>query len=137
MTEQSRSTPSTPTAAGLCPTTSSPPRSSSGAFSSSSYGNPPYILMNYKADVFSDVYTLAHEAGHSMHTWYAHLSRFEVVPGQEIRRGEVLGYSGASGKVTAPHLHFEVRLGGNPVNPYPYLTRSAMLAQHVQPDLPF
>ena len=41
----------------------------SGAFSSGSYGNPPYILMNYKADVFSDVYTLAHEAGHSMHTW--------------------------------------------------------------------
>jgi oligoendopeptidase F len=43
----------------------------SGAFSSSSYGNPPYILMNYKRDVFADVYTLAHEAGHSMHTWYA------------------------------------------------------------------
>jgi len=43
----------------------------SGAFSSSSYGNPPYILMNYKADVFSDVYTLSHEAGHSMHTWYS------------------------------------------------------------------
>jgi oligoendopeptidase F len=43
----------------------------SGAFSSSSYGNPPYILMNYKADVFSDVFTLAHEAGHSMHSWLA------------------------------------------------------------------
>jgi oligoendopeptidase F len=43
----------------------------SGAFSSSSYGNPPYILMNYKDDVFADVYTLAHEAGHSMHTWFA------------------------------------------------------------------
>ncbi len=43
----------------------------SGAFSSSSYGNPPYILMNYKSDVFSDVFTLAHEAGHSMHSWYA------------------------------------------------------------------
>jgi oligoendopeptidase F len=43
----------------------------SGAFSSSSYGAPPYILMNYKEDVFSDVYTLAHEAGHSMHTWFA------------------------------------------------------------------
>jgi oligoendopeptidase F len=43
----------------------------SGAFSSSSYGNPPFIMMNYKADVFSDIYTLAHEAGHSMHTWYA------------------------------------------------------------------
>ena len=43
----------------------------SGAFSSSSYGNPPYILMNYRADVFADVFTLAHEAGHSMHTWFA------------------------------------------------------------------
>ena len=43
----------------------------SGAFSSSSYGNPPYILMNYKEDVFSDVFTLAHETGHSMHSWYA------------------------------------------------------------------
>ncbi|MEO0454065.1 MAG: oligoendopeptidase F [Verrucomicrobiota bacterium] len=43
----------------------------SGAFSSSSYGNPPYILMNYKEDVFSDMYTLAHEAGHSMHSWYS------------------------------------------------------------------
>jgi oligoendopeptidase F len=43
----------------------------SGAFSSSSYGNPPYILMNYRKDVFSDVFTLAHEAGHSMHSWFA------------------------------------------------------------------
>ena len=43
----------------------------SGAFSSSSYGAPPYILMNYKEDVFADVYTLAHEAGHSMHSWFS------------------------------------------------------------------
>jgi len=43
----------------------------SGAFSSSSYGNAPYILMNYRADVFSDVFTLAHEGGHSMHSWYS------------------------------------------------------------------
>ncbi len=42
-----------------------------GAFSSSSYGNPPYILMNYKEDVFADIYTMAHEGGHSMHTWYS------------------------------------------------------------------
>src|SRR4029079_11412190 len=43
----------------------------SGAFSSSSYQAPPYILMNYKEEVFADVYTLAHEAGHSMHTWFS------------------------------------------------------------------
>ncbi len=44
----------------------------SGAFSSGSYRKPPYILMNYREDVLSDVYTLAHEAGHSMHTWLSH-----------------------------------------------------------------
>lgn len=43
----------------------------SGAFSYGTYESPPYIMMNYKTDVFSDVYTLAHEAGHSMHTWYS------------------------------------------------------------------
>ncbi len=47
----------------------------SGAFSSGSYGAPPYILINYKEDVFSDVYTLAHEAGHSMHSWFAQNSQ--------------------------------------------------------------
>ncbi len=47
----------------------------SGAFSSGSYGAPPYILMNYKEDVFADLYTLAHEAGHSMHTWLAQKSQ--------------------------------------------------------------
>jgi oligoendopeptidase F len=44
----------------------------SGAFSSGSYRNPPYILMNYREDVLADVYTLAHEAGHSMHSWLSH-----------------------------------------------------------------
>jgi oligoendopeptidase F len=47
----------------------------SGAFSSGSYDAPPYILLNYKEDVFADVYTLAHEAGHSMHSWFAQQSQ--------------------------------------------------------------
>jgi oligoendopeptidase F len=47
----------------------------SGAFSSASYGAPPFILMNYKDDVFADVYTLAHEAGHSMHSWFSQNSQ--------------------------------------------------------------
>ena len=74
--------------------------------------------------------------GNGLQTRYAHLSRFEVIPGQEIRRGDVLGFSGNTGRVTSPHLHFEVRRGGIAVNPYPYLTHSAML-QQIQPDLPF
>lgn len=74
--------------------------------------------------------------GNGLQTWYAHLSRFEVLSGEEIRRGQLIGYSGASGRVSGPHLHFEVRQGGSPVNPSRYLARSVMLRQ-VQPDLPF
>ena len=43
----------------------------SGAFSAGSYVGDPYILMNYKEDVLRDVFTLAHEGGHSMHSWYS------------------------------------------------------------------
>ena len=43
----------------------------SGAFSAGSYTGNPYILMNYKEDVLRDVFTLAHEGGHSMHSWYS------------------------------------------------------------------
>ncbi len=76
--------------------------------------------------------------GNGMQTWYAHLSRIEVVPGQEIRRGDELGRSGATGKVTAPHLHYEIRVNGTAINPYPYLAKS-MLVQAAPPpkDLPF
>jgi len=74
--------------------------------------------------------------GNGMSTRYGHLSRFDVVPGQEVRRGDVIAFSGATGRATSPHLHFEVRLGGAAVNPHPYLIRSAMMpAGHS--DLPF
>ena len=43
----------------------------SGAFSCGSYDGDPYILMNYKPEVLNDVFTLTHEAGHSMHSWYS------------------------------------------------------------------
>ena len=60
----------------------------SGAFSYGTYTSPPYIMMNYKADVFSDVYTLAHEAGHSMHTWYANRTQsYQNAPLSDIPRG--------------------------------------------------
>jgi murein DD-endopeptidase MepM/ murein hydrolase activator NlpD len=74
--------------------------------------------------------------GNGIRTRYAHLSAFEVVAGQEVRRGQVVALSGNTGHTTSAHLHFEVRMGGNAVNPYPYLMKSVML-QQVQPDLPF
>jgi murein DD-endopeptidase MepM/ murein hydrolase activator NlpD len=76
--------------------------------------------------------------GNSLQTYYGHLSQFDVVEGQEVRRGDVVAKSGASGRVTSPHLHYEVRMGGTPVNPYPFLARSAMtLPAHTQTDLGF
>jgi oligoendopeptidase F len=61
----------------------------SGAFSYGTFTSPPYIMMNYKADVFSDVYTLAHEAGHSMHTWYARETQLYQNYGYPIFLAEV------------------------------------------------
>lgn len=62
--------------------------------------------------------------GNGIDTYYAHLSHFLVVPGEEVRRGQVIALSGASGRATGPHIHYEVRLHGTPVNPYKYLART-------------
>lgn len=73
-----------------------------------------------------------------MQTYYAHLSNFAVVAGQEIRRGDALGTSGGTGHTTGPHLHYEVRMGGTPINPYPYLAQSRVsLSARSGRDLPF
>jgi murein DD-endopeptidase MepM/ murein hydrolase activator NlpD len=69
-------------------------------------------------------------------TLYAHLSKMYVHPGQEIRRGELVGAVGATGRVTAPHLHYEVHLNGRPVNPYQYLAKANVIHQ-VPKDFPF
>lgn len=55
--------------------------------------------------------------GFSYKTVYAHLSRIFVKPGQKIERGQIIGYVGNTGKSTAPHLHYEVRKNGIPLNP--------------------
>ena len=59
--------------------------------------------------------------GNGYQTYYAHLSQFVAVPGQEVSGGQVIAYSGATGRATGPHIHYEVRLAGTPVNPYKYL----------------
>ena len=67
--------------------------------------------------------------GNGFETYYAHLSRFDVMAGQEIRQGEPVGAVGASGRVTAPHLHYEVRVRKAPVNPYRYLMAKPTVQQ--------
>ncbi len=61
------------------------------------------------------------EHGGGLATLYAHQSRFAVRAGQTVSRGEVIGYVGSTGYSTGPHLHFETRVNGTPVDPAGYL----------------
>jgi murein DD-endopeptidase MepM/ murein hydrolase activator NlpD len=67
----------------------------------------------------------------SLETLYAHNSRLCVRRGQKVRRGQIIGYSGASGRVTGPHVHYEVRVDGESVDPLEHLGKSkrAVLAE--------
>ena len=65
----------------------------------------------------------ASRGGRSVTTSYAHQSASYVQDGQQVRRGQIIGRAGATGNVTGPHLHFEVRLDGEPVDPLNYVER--------------
>ncbi|HEX9984555.1 MAG TPA: M23 family metallopeptidase [Thermoanaerobaculia bacterium] len=71
------------------------------------------------ANGYGNVVYLSHGYGYS--TRYGHLSQFGVRPGQRIKRGDVIGYVGSTGRSTGPHLHYEVRVNNNPVNPLEYI----------------
>jgi murein DD-endopeptidase MepM/ murein hydrolase activator NlpD len=66
--------------------------------------------------------------GFGITTWYAHLSSFSAIPGARIKRGEVLGYTGISGRSTGPHVHYEVRVNNAPVNPWRYMRNTGPTA---------
>ncbi|HXZ10755.1 MAG TPA: peptidoglycan DD-metalloendopeptidase family protein [Candidatus Sulfotelmatobacter sp.] len=66
--------------------------------------------------------------GFGVATWYGHLSAYNTQIGMHVKRGDVIGYEGASGRSTGPHLHYEVRIYNTPVNPWRYLKSSASTA---------
>ncbi len=59
--------------------------------------------------------------GYGLKTVFGHNSRLNVQPGQRVKRGDIISYSGNSGSSTGPHVHYEVRVNGLPVNPLRYL----------------
>ncbi|MEO0462722.1 MAG: M23 family metallopeptidase [Pseudomonadota bacterium] len=71
--------------------------------------------------------------GADFETRYAHLSGMTVAPGARVRKGDLIGFVGSSGRSTGPHLHYEIRIAGQPVNPMPYMRESATLASFQAP----
>ncbi len=59
--------------------------------------------------------------GADLETRYAHMSKLAVAAGERVRKGDVIGYVGSTGRSTGPHLHYEVRIDGVAVNPIPYM----------------
>jgi murein DD-endopeptidase MepM/ murein hydrolase activator NlpD len=94
---------------------------------STSKGQPVYATAN--GTVQSAAYTgeygnlivINHDFGLS--TRYGHLSKFNVTPGQSVKRGDVIGHVGSTGRSTGAHLHYEILANGKLVNPRQLLTR--------------
>ncbi|MGH9458299.1 MAG: peptidoglycan DD-metalloendopeptidase family protein [Thermoanaerobaculia bacterium] len=77
------------------------------------------VVKAERAGGYGNVVFVTHGNGYS--TRYGHLSKFNVEPGDRIRRGDIVGFVGSTGRSTGPHLHYEVRLNNRPVNPLEFI----------------
>ncbi len=68
---------------------------------------------------FGRTVTISH--GEGIVTQYGHLDKYVVRPGQRIKRGDLIGYVGKTGKALGPHVHYEIRINDRSVNPYNYI----------------
>jgi murein DD-endopeptidase MepM/ murein hydrolase activator NlpD len=94
------------------------------------FGSPVYAaddglvaLVGGSSSGYGNYVVIAHAGGFD--TLYGHLSTALVKPGQTVTQGTVVGLEGSTGNSTGPHLHFELRVGGRPVDPTPYLPPGA------------
>src|SRR3954454_18952584 len=78
---------------------------------------------------YGNLIVIDHRLGYQ--TWYAHLSSFAVHSGQHVAGGVRIGRVGSTGHSTGPHLHFEVRHNGVPINPVPYLLSRTSLGKRL------
>ena len=69
------------------------------------------------------------EHGAELETRYAHMSRLAVSAGQRVKKGDLIGYVGSTGRSTGPHLHYEVRISGVAVNPIPFMVEVPVIQQ--------
>lgn len=103
-------------------------RAHSGIDLAAPTGTPVYATADgvvSRADWFSSYgLFISVEHGASTQTRYAHLSRLAIAAGDTVKKGDLIGYVGSTGRSTGPHLHYEVRVDGLAVNPIPYMVES-------------
>jgi len=78
------------------------------------------VYADYNKNGYGRLVRVAHGAG--IETWYAHLNSLDVKTGTRVKQGQQIGRVGKSGRATGFHVHYEVRVNGNPVDPGRYLT---------------
>ncbi len=78
-------------------------------------GDGTVVRADNKATGYGNHIVIRH--GYGYETLYAHLSKYNVRPGQKVKRGDVIGFVGSTGRSEAPHLHYEVHVNGEVVNP--------------------
>jgi murein DD-endopeptidase MepM/ murein hydrolase activator NlpD len=100
-------------------------------------GTPVYATadgMVSKAEWFSSYgLYISLEHGAQIQTRFGHLSRLAVATGQSVKKGDLIGYVGSTGRSTGPHLHYEVRIAGTAVNPVPYMQGNVRTAPVATP----
>ncbi|MBD3729041.1 MAG: M23 family metallopeptidase [Sphingomonadales bacterium] len=103
-------------------------RAHKGIDLASPIGTPVYATADgvvSRADRFSSYgLFISIEHGASIQTRYAHLSKLAVASGEHVKKGDIIGYVGTTGRSTGPHLHYEVRVAGEAVNPIPYMVET-------------
>ena len=86
-------------------------------------GRGRVVFAGWNTGGYGYLVVVAHRLG--FESWYAHLSKVAVYRGQWVVGGNTIGYVGSSGRSTGPHLHFEVRRFGTPIDPAPRLLTAA------------
>ncbi len=81
------------------------------------YATGDGVVENVTMKLHGYGYHVVVDHGFGYKTLYAHMSRFKVKEGQQVKRGDVIGYVGSTGTSTAPHLHYEVIKNGEKINP--------------------
>jgi murein DD-endopeptidase MepM/ murein hydrolase activator NlpD len=97
-----------------------------------SYGTPVYATADgivgrseWNNGGYGNLVEIDH--GQGIQTRYGHLSRRIAFAGQRIRRGDLIGLMGSTGRSTGNHLHYEVRIDGHPVNPIPFMQQASQV----------